>query len=140
MDLQPNTASTTSDPEAAESTSEMTPAVVAPTADEVVTAEGDATHRNRRSRILSTLNIGRMRHATPDERIEALRRLRNEQLANEQDAGNMPMNRFSRRFSRAFGSRPTSVALGSRPVSGIASTAEEEVDRRRHGSFAGPTR
>lgn len=139
MDLQPNT---TSDPEAAGPASESAAEDVASPVDNVANTESEATHRNRRSRILSTLNIGRMRHATPDERIEALRRLRNERLANDQDASEVPMSRFSRRFSRAFGSRPTSIALGSRPVSGIPSTAGDgtDFDPRRHGSFAGPTR
>ena len=114
------------------------------------TADMDNTRRNRRSRILSTLNIGRMRHATPQERLEALRTLRNERSSNIDDG---TRNRFSRRFSRAL-SRPTSE-VPSRPVSGVppsaleplASMAETSptqerprsppVDRRRVGSFAG---
>ncbi|KAG8529976.1 uncharacterized protein KY384_005458 [Bacidia gigantensis] len=118
--------------------------------------------RNRRSRILSTLNIGRMRQATPQERLEALRTLRNEgQLESEaperrlQPGGDGAMNRFSRRLSRALGSRPAS-GIQSRPVSEVpmpasdvqpstaAATTEQtepsltvQPDPRRHGSFAG---
>ena len=86
--------------------------------------------RNRRSRILHTLNIGRMRHATPEERIEALRRLRAENQASDSTAeqGGRRGSRFSRRISRAFGgSRPHSGILNSRPVSEIPPQAAEPV-------------
>ena len=85
------------------------------------TIHNETTRRNRRSRILSTLNIGRMRHATPQERIEALRTLRNEGMTgfDRSDQGQRTSNRFSRRFSRALGSRPTSAVSTSRPVSEI---------------------
>lgn len=98
-------------------------------------APQEAARRNRRSRILSTLNVGRMRHATPNERIEALRRLRSEnQTSNEnvdQAASNVgertTMNRARARLSRAFGSRPASGVHSSRPTSQIpaAATAAE---------------
>lgn len=108
------------------------------------------TRRNRRSRILSTLNIGRMRHATPQERLEALRILRQTNASNNEDT---TRNRFSRRFSRALNSRPPS-AMASRPTSeippgaagaldaGSASGRRDDdlappVDTRRAGSFAG---
>ena len=73
--------------------------------------ENTARH-HRRSRILSTLNVGRMRHATPEERLAALRDLRSVDRdpatdANQEQGGWMvgerTMGRFSRRFSRAFG-------------------------------------
>lgn len=93
-----------------------------------------ARRRNRRSRILHTLNIGRMRHATPEERIAALRRLRSENQASEsipnqggRTGTHTPMNRFSRRLSRAFGgSRPAS-GVNSRPVSEIPPAAAEST-------------
>ena len=116
-------------------------------------AEGTANdaRRHRRSRILSTLNIGRMRQATPQERLEALRNLREANASNNEDG---PRNRFSRRLSRALGSRPASGVI-SRPVSGIPAAASGALhpdvntssdrrdgeqapgDRRREGSFAG---
>ena len=110
----------------------------------------DNTRRNRRSRILSTLNIGRMRHATPQERLEALRTLRNEHATNHDESAR---TRFSRRFSRAL-SLPVAEAH-SRPVSGVppavsnglpsmAETSPDQsrgdrsppVDQRRQGTFA----
>lgn len=97
----------------------------------------ETTRHNRRSRIL---HIGRMRHATPDERIEALRRLRNENRdratnANVEDSGwsvgERTLNRIGARLSRAFGaSRPASgiSAPGSRPVSQVpAASATSEA-------------
>ena len=82
--------------------------------------------RHRRSRILQTLNIGRMRHATPEERIAALRRLRSENEASESTAeqGVRAGSSFSRRLSRVLGgshggSRRVSGTLSSRPVSEI---------------------
>jgi len=142
VDLQPTAPnSPTTDPSFEGTAPEMTPAdAAAPVQD---AANENTQHRNRRSRILSTLNIGRMRHATPDERIEALRRLRSEREATESDVGDIPITRFSQRISRVFGSRPTSVALGSRPASGALATSEGgalDYDPQRHGSFAGPTR
>ena len=94
---------------------------------------GETTRHNRRSRIL---HIGRMRHATPDERIEALRRLRNENRdratnANVEEGGlsvgERTLNRIGARLSRAFGgSRPASgvSAPGSRPVSQVPAVSE----------------
>ena len=82
--------------------------------------------RHRRSRILQTLNIGRMRHATPEERIAALRRLRSENEASDSTAeqGGRVGSSFSRRLSRVLGgshggSRRASGILNSRPVSEI---------------------
>ena len=92
----------------------------------------ESARHNRRSRILHTLNIGRMRHATPEERIAALRRLRNENEASDPAAEQSSRrgSRFSRRFSRAFGgshggSRRASVMNTSRPVSEIPPAAIE---------------
>ncbi|KAL9123797.1 MAG: hypothetical protein Q9217_006811 [Psora testacea] len=96
------------------------------------TTANETTRRNRRSRILSTLNIGRMRHATPQERIEALRTLRSEGLTgNERQeheghvGGDRAINRISRRFGRALGSRPPSSVPTSRPVSEVPPAAME---------------
>ena len=121
----------------------------------------ETSRRNRRSRILSTLNIGRMRQATPQERLEALRVLRNEGMtgADPPEQGQRTPNRFSRRLSRALGSRPTSGVPSSRPTSeippgatdtdfssnteqrntegGVGSRLRPEVDRRRQGTYAG---
>ena len=90
----------------------------------------ETARRNRRSRILSTLNVGRMRHATADERIEALRTLREENQATNENAeqggrivGERPMNRARARLSRAFGSRPASGVHGSRPTSQVPAHA-----------------
>lgn len=92
-------------------------------------APTETAHRNRRSRILSTLNAGRMRHATADERIEALRRLRDENEATtenvDQGTSNVgTMNRARARLSRAFGSRPASGVPASRPTSQLPPAAE----------------
>lgn len=88
-------------------------------------------NRNRRSRILSTLNVGRMRHATADERIEALRRLREENQATNETVdqggrivGERTMNRARARLSRAFGSRPVSGIAASRPTSQVPAAAD----------------
>ena len=87
----------------------------------------ETTRHNRRSRIL---HIGRMRHATPDERIEALRRLRNEnrdRATNENieeggwSVGERTLNRISARLGRAFG--------GARPASGISAPASRPVSQ-----------
>lgn len=93
-------------------------------------APTETAHRNRRSRILSTLNVGRMRHATADERIEALRRLRDENHATNENVdqggwivGERTMNRARARLSRAFGSRPASGIHNSRPTSQVVPTA-----------------
>lgn len=95
----------------------------------------DTAHRNRRSRILSTLNAGRMRHATADERIEALRRLREENQATNENVdqggwivGERTMNRARARLSRAFGSRPASGVHGSRPTSQVPAGAAAAPD------------
>lgn len=94
------------------------------------TAPTETARRHRRSRILHTLNVGRMRHATADERIEALRRLREEDQATNENAdhggwivGERTMNRARARLSRAFGSRPASGVHGSRPTSQIPAAA-----------------
>ena len=93
-----------------------------------------------------------MRQATPQERLEALRALREEQTTTDPTR-----RRFSRRFSRAL-SRPTSE-VPSRPVSGVppsapgalttmaeVSTNQEQRDApqsitganpRREGTFSG---
>lgn len=83
-----------------------------------------------------------MRHATPEERLAALRHLRSENTdiatdANQEQGGwvvgERTMNRFSRRFNRAFGggngSRPQSgiVATSSRPISEVPENAEASV-------------
>ena len=93
-------------------------------------APTEISRRNRRSRILSTLNVGRMRHATADERIEALRRLREENQATNENieqggwiVGERTMNRARARLSRAFGSRPSSGVHGSRPTSQVPAAA-----------------
>ena len=95
----------------------------------------EAARRNRRSRILSTLNVGRMRHATADERIEALRTLREQNQATNENAdqggrtvGDRPMNRARARLSRAFGSRPASGVHGSRPSSQVPAHAAASAD------------
>ena len=74
-----------------------------------------------------------MRHATPDERIEALRRFRNEnQTTNENvdqgglNVGERTMNRARARLSRAFGSRPASGVHSSRPTSQVPAAAAAE--------------
>ena len=85
-------------------------------------AFNESTRRNRRSRILHTLNIGRMTTATPEERLAALRMLRNEQMIG--DSTPRARNRFSQRLSRTFGSRPQSGSGTPRRNSGIISTAE----------------
>lgn len=73
-----------------------------------------------------------MRHATPEERIAALRRLRSENEASDSFAeqGGSVGNTFSRRISRAFGgsrggSRRASGVLTSRPVSEVPHNAAE---------------
>ena len=123
------------DAEDAES-EESPPDAVSPTVpNDAINAE--TTRHNRRSRIL---HIGRMRHATPDERIEALRRLRNENRDRATNAnvdeggwsvGERTLNRIGARLSRAFGgSRPASgiSAPGSRPVSQVpAASATTEA-------------
>ena len=75
-----------------------------------------------------------MRHATPDERLAALRILRNEDrdqatnTTSEQRGtavGERPRNRLSAKFSRAFGgSRPASGVPTSRPVSQLPAAVE----------------
>ena len=98
-------------------------------------APAETARRNRRSRILSTLNVGRMRHATADERIEALRRLREENQATNENVdqggwivGERTMNRARARLSRAFGSRPASGVHGSRPTSQVPAAAASVED------------
>ena len=95
-------------------------------------APAENARRNRRSRILSTLNVGRMRHATADERIEALRTLRNEDQPIPENVeqgglnvGERTRDRARRRLSRAFGSRPASGVHSSRPTSQVPAAAAE---------------
>lgn len=95
----------------------------------------EPTRRHRRSRILSTLNIGRMREATPEERIDALRRLRDEGLVGAESESSRPRRRFSR-LSRAFGSRPTSAVMHSRPVSGVPEPAGEPREEEETATAA----
>lgn len=119
-------------------------------------APTETAHRNRRSRILNTLNVGRMRHATADERIEALRRLRDENQATNENVdqggwivGERTMNRARARLSRAFGSRPASGVHGSRPTSQVpaaaaasaeaTSTAETPATAEAHASEVAAT-
>jgi len=72
-------------------------------------ADGATPASRRRSRIgLSlyiqhTLNRGRMRDATPEERLAALRRLRTVNRASDAEPGST-RNRISARLSRAFDS------------------------------------
>ncbi|KAI4212696.1 MAG: hypothetical protein LQ351_004587 [Letrouitia transgressa] len=89
----------------------------------------DRRSRNAFSLYLQNhLNIGRMRNATPEERIEALRRLRmvdrpdveQPRLEGDDAAGERSRSRLSVRLSRAFGDR-------SRPVSGVPSTSATPV-------------
>ena len=72
-----------------------------------------------------------MRHASAEQRIEALRTLRNEdQPSNENvDQGDLNVrertrDRARQRLSRAFGSRPASGVHGSRPTSQVPPPAE----------------
>jgi len=72
-------------------------------------ADGATPASRRRSRtglslyIQHTLNRGRMRDATPEERLAALRRLRTVNRASEAESGSA-RNRISARLSRAFDS------------------------------------
>ncbi|KAK4695200.1 hypothetical protein P7C71_g2502, partial [Lecanoromycetidae sp. Uapishka_2] len=129
VDLHPTTSHASTD----ESTLDTAAATTEPTMtspNDILTTETTA-RRNRRSRILHTLNVGRMRHATPEERLAALRHLRRENPdpaddVNQEQGGWMvgerTMNRFSRRFSRAFG-----AGNGSRPQSGVAAPISRPV-------------
>ena len=124
VDLHPTASDTEEPDEEDDAETYMTPADPASGA----TASTENTRHNRRSRILNTLNVGRMRHATADERIEALRRLRAEEPtqpateSNDQGssiARERTMNRTRARLSRAFGSRPSSAIHTSRPTSQV---------------------
>lgn len=97
---------------------------------------------NRRSRtglstyLHHTLNIHRMRDATPQERISALRRLRTQQQEAQAEASERPRNRMSARLSRAFhyGSRPQSTVVDahsslSTPAPGRGRERVSEGDR-----------
>lgn len=126
-----------------------------PEADESV--ENDPAQGPRhRSRIMNTLSISRMVHASPQERIEALRALRQHtsppsataRSMDEADRSRAPSrSRLSQRFTRTFGtsSRPVSTRRSSRPASRAPSVVASEhvddepavIDRRRYGSFAG---
>ena len=90
-----------------------------------------------------------MRHATADERIEALRRFREEDQATNENAdqggrvvGERTMNRARARLSRAVGSRPTSGVHGSRPTSQLpaAATAPTEVSTAVEAPVTAETR
>ena len=119
------------DAEDAESEASPHNAISPASPDDALNAE--TTRHNRRSRIL---HIGRMRHATPDERIEALRRLRNENRNRATDAnveeggwsvGERTLNRIGARISRPFG---FSRALGgSRPASGVSAPESRPVSQ-----------
>jgi len=83
-----------------------------------------------------TLNIHRMRDATPQERIAALRRLRTQQQEAQAEASERPRNRMSARLSRAFhfGSRPQSTVVDphsslSTPAPGREPERVSESDR-----------
>ena len=95
-------------------------------------AVNETTRRNRRSRILHTLNIGRMTTATPEERLAALRMLRHEQMIG--DSTPRARSRFSQRLSRTFGSRPQSGAGTPRRNSGIIANAETSPTAEAHPS------
>lgn len=77
--------------------------------DDVISQDHLAVNRRsqRRSRtglslyIQHTLNRGRMRDATPEERVAALRRLRTVNRANDGESGGA-INRLSARLSRAL--------------------------------------
>ena len=126
VDLHP-TSSRSEEPEEDEADTDVVPA----------SAPTETARRNRRSRILSTLNAGRMRHATADERIEVLRRLREENQTTVENAdqggrvgGERTMHRARARLTRAFGSRPASGVYSSRPTSQVpaaAASAEHPV-------------
>ena len=107
-------------------------------ANESAAENGDSStaQERRRSRtglslyLQHTLNRRRMRDATPEERVAALRRLRTVESAHEHDRAR---NRLSARISRAFhpDSRRGSTINPSRRGSAIA----QEESRR--GSYAG---
>ena len=110
-------------------------------------------HRNGLSLYLHhTLNTRRMRDATPEERIAALRRLRTanrasaRQSVGEANGDETARNRLSLRFRDAF-------RIGARPVQGVDATnerpmptpvdagpaereEEEEEEEHRGGTFA----
>lgn len=100
------------------------------------TPTAESAPRNRRSRILHTLNHGRMRQATPEERLAALRWLRRENQTSESVAeqGSRPGSRFSRRLSHALGgSRPASRPLsevGPSPTAATFSASGETASPR----------
>ena len=71
-----------------------------------------------------------MTTATPEERIAALRMLRNEQMIG--DSTPRARNRFSQRLSRTFGSRPQSGAGTPRRNSGIIAAAEPSPTAEAH--------
>ena len=71
-----------------------------------------------------------MRNATPEERLAALRMLRNEQRTG--DSTPRSRNRFSQRLSRTFGSRPHSGAGTPRRNSGVLATAETPPSTETH--------
>ena len=71
-----------------------------------------------------------MRNATPEERLAALRMLRNEQRTG--DSTPRSRNRFSQRLSRTFGSRPHSGAATPRRNSGVIATAEASPTVETH--------
>ncbi|KAL8707231.1 MAG: hypothetical protein Q9225_007800 [Loekoesia sp. 1 TL-2023] len=116
------------------------------------TPQLNQSRRSSRSRPLHYLhhylNRGRMEDATPQERLEALRRLRlinrsDVDQAAQQEGGESSAagerssnrNRLSARLSRAFGgdrSRPVSWAPGT-PTPAVQETRNEEPEANRNG-------
>ena len=139
MDLHP-TNSNIDDLDTEDAESEPSPHNAVSPASPNNALNAETTRHNRRTRIL---HIGRMRHATPDERIEALRRLRNENRdratnANVEEGGwsvgERTLNRIGARLSRQFG---ISRAFGgSRPASGISAPGSRPVSEAPAASAA----
>lgn len=76
-----------------------------------------------------------MRNATPEERLAALRMLRNEQMIGNPTSGDSTprsRNRFSQRLSRTFGSRPHSGAATPRRNSGGVATGRTSPSAETH--------
>lgn len=93
-----------------------------------------STHRRSRTGLTSyihnTLNRGRMRNATPEERVAALRGLRTANSVREPDAAafnaeQRSRNRLSARLSRAFNSS------SAQPVASIAPSPDSGVEGSR---------
>lgn len=107
VDLRPTASHTDEmdDPDAINSTEDVTASADSLSPDEA--SDGTARRRQRRSRtglslyIQHTLNRGRMRDATPEERLAALRRIRTANRSADGEGGST-RNRLSARISRAF--------------------------------------